>query len=205
MKIIYFITLILFLNSCSSSKTVYWCGDHPCLNKKEKEDYFKKTMIVEVRETKTNSRKKNSEIQKLMNQAKDNEKKNKINNKKLKKNEKIVKKRKIEEEKELLKQSKINKKKRIIEEKKLAKQAKIEDELRREAILEEEELKKQAILNKKIKTQNDNVKEPESNNLKTTIVKEIKNDKLNKFDSLVENIFKENSVKDYPDINKIPN
>ena len=37
---------------CGSSNTVYWCGDHQCINKKEREAYFKKTMIVEVRDTK---------------------------------------------------------------------------------------------------------------------------------------------------------
>ena len=31
---------------------VYWCGDHPCINKKEKEAYFKKNMIVEKRNLK---------------------------------------------------------------------------------------------------------------------------------------------------------
>ena len=27
--------------SCSANKGVYWCGDHSCINKKEKEAYFK--------------------------------------------------------------------------------------------------------------------------------------------------------------------
>ena len=35
--------------SCTNNKGVYWCGDHPCINKEEKEAYFKKTMIVEVK------------------------------------------------------------------------------------------------------------------------------------------------------------
>ena len=38
--------------NCSNNKTIYWCGDHPCINKKEKEAYFKETMIVEVRDLK---------------------------------------------------------------------------------------------------------------------------------------------------------
>ena len=40
----------ILLFSCSNNKSVYWCGDHACINKKEKESFFKKTMIVEKRE-----------------------------------------------------------------------------------------------------------------------------------------------------------
>ena len=43
------ISISIFIFGCSAGKGVYWCGDHPCINKKEKEAYFKKTMIVEVR------------------------------------------------------------------------------------------------------------------------------------------------------------
>ena len=50
MKYIIILIFSFFLISCSSRKTVYWCGDHACINKKEKEAYFKKTMIVEVKE-----------------------------------------------------------------------------------------------------------------------------------------------------------
>ena len=48
-----FIIFLFFLTvGCGSSNTVYWCGDHQCINKKEKEAYFKKTMIVEARDNK---------------------------------------------------------------------------------------------------------------------------------------------------------
>ena len=57
MKIIFFIFLLLLLINCSNTKSVYWCGDHPCINKKEKEAYFKKTMIVEVKNIKNNKKK----------------------------------------------------------------------------------------------------------------------------------------------------
>ena len=50
MKIFFFISFFFLLYSCTNNKTVYWCGDHACINKKEKEAYFKKTMIVEIRE-----------------------------------------------------------------------------------------------------------------------------------------------------------
>ena len=41
-----FLFIFFFIISCTSSKGVYWCGDHPCINKKEKEAYFNNTMIV---------------------------------------------------------------------------------------------------------------------------------------------------------------
>ena len=65
--------------SCTNNKGVYWCGDHPCINKEEKEAYFKKTMIVEVKNYNKDKNKNDSEIERLMNQAKLDEKK-RINN-----------------------------------------------------------------------------------------------------------------------------
>ena len=50
---------------CSNSKVVYWCGDHPCINNKEKEAYFKKTMIVETKNIKKGSYKGDTEIEKF--------------------------------------------------------------------------------------------------------------------------------------------
>ena len=68
------IFILILTSACSSNKGVYWCGDHPCLNKKEKEAYFSETMIVEVREFNKKEIKKDSEFEKLFNQAKLNEK-----------------------------------------------------------------------------------------------------------------------------------
>ena len=59
---------------CSTQKTVYWCGDHPCINKKEREAYFKKTMIVEIKDLKDKKFKKSGEIEKIINEAKTKEK-----------------------------------------------------------------------------------------------------------------------------------
>ena len=50
MRIILILSLLLIVVNCSSGKQVYWCGDHPCANKKEREAYFKKTMTVEIKE-----------------------------------------------------------------------------------------------------------------------------------------------------------
>jgi len=103
MRNYYFVLIFFIIASCSSSKQVYWCGDHPCINKKEKISYFKKTMIVEIKELDKKKIRKNSEIEKITQQARLDEKKS------------------IKEEKDLAKQVRLDEKKRIKEEKDLAK------------------------------------------------------------------------------------
>ena len=46
--------------SCANDKSVYWCGDDPCINKKEREAYFKKTMVIEVKKVKNKKKDKSS-------------------------------------------------------------------------------------------------------------------------------------------------
>ena len=75
MKKLLYLFLLFFIISCSNGKKVYWCGDHPCINKKEKEAYFKKTMIVEIKEFDETANKNKSEVAKIMKQAKVEEKK----------------------------------------------------------------------------------------------------------------------------------
>ena len=104
MKLLFYLAISFTIISCSSNKTVYWCGDHPCIDKNEKETYFKKTMIVEVKELGKKNLKQNSEIEKIMQQAQ------------------TEKKGEIKEEKVLAKQAKLDEKRRIKEEKVLAKQ-----------------------------------------------------------------------------------
>ena len=122
MKKIIYLFLLLLTFGCTNSKGVYWCGDHPCINKKEKIAYFKKTMIVEIKNPK--NFKSDSESEKIINQAKINEKKRIIQELSLKKREKIEKKNQIKKDKEILKRMKKKEKKRIKEEKKIAKQNK---------------------------------------------------------------------------------
>ena len=74
MKKLFFIFTLFINTSCTGNNNVYWCGDHPCINKKEKEAYFKETMIVEVRNLKENNHKKNSEIEKIIQRARLSEK-----------------------------------------------------------------------------------------------------------------------------------
>ena len=117
MKKFFFPFIILLTISCTSNKGVYWCGDHTCINKKEKEAYFKKNMVVEMKSAKKTDYKSNSEIERLMSQAKVEEKVRIKNEKSLSKQSKL-------EEKKLAKQMKLEEKRRVKEEKKLAKQIK---------------------------------------------------------------------------------
>ena len=75
MKNLFFLFMLLMIISCSANKGVYWCGDHSCINKKEKEAYFKKTMIVEIKTSKNKNYKNNSEIKKIMQEAQSKAKK----------------------------------------------------------------------------------------------------------------------------------
>ena len=103
MKNLLFLFILFMVISCTSNKNVYWCGDHPCINKKEKEAYFKKTMIIEIKDLKNKNYKNDSEINKIMQQAKLSEKK------------------RIKDEKDLTKQIKLEERRRIKDEKKLSK------------------------------------------------------------------------------------
>ena len=100
MKNLFFLFILFMIISCSSNKVVYWCGDHPCINKKEKKAYFKKNMIVEMKSIKSKNYKNNSEIEKIMQES---QKKEKI---------------RIKEEKDLAKQINLEEKRRIKGEKK---------------------------------------------------------------------------------------
>ena len=104
MKNLFYLIIFFVIIGCSTNKVVYWCGDHPCINKKEKEAYFKKTMVVEMKELKKKNINNNSETEKIMQQAKLDEK------------------QRIKQEKDLIKQAKLDEKRRIEEEKNLAKQ-----------------------------------------------------------------------------------
>ena len=195
MKFFFFLFILLLTISCGSNKGVYWCGDHPCINKKEKEAYFKKNMVVEMRSAKKTDYKNNSEIKQLMQEAEGKEKiriKNdkssskqvRLEEKKLAKQIELEEKRQIKEEKKLAKQIELEEKRQIKEEKKLAKQIKLEE-------------KKQ---NKKKKKSS--IKKIDGNNEKQLKKTEIN---LSEFSEIVEKITRKNAFKPYPDINDIQN
>jgi len=103
MKSLFYLIIFLIIINCSTNKGVYWCGDHPCINKKERETYFKKTMIVEIKVLSERTSKNDSEIEKIIKQAQ------------------VEEKRRIKVEKDLAKQAKLDEKRRIKVEKDLAK------------------------------------------------------------------------------------
>ena len=200
MKKIFLTLSLLLILSCTNTKQVYWCGDHACINNKEKEAYFKKTMIVEIREIKKKKKNK-TDIEKIINQDEKNKsvnknnvfekQKNQTNEKELAKQAKLDEKRRIKKEKELIKQAKLDEKKRMKKEKELAKQTKLDEKISEEVVLEEE-LEKFII-------------EEDKNITKEITINEINEVNANKFKSMVERILKKNSSKSYPDINNIPN
>ena len=177
MRNLFLLFLFIIITGCSTNSKVYWCGDHPCINKKEKEAYFKKNMVVEMRSAKKTDYKNNSEIEQLMQEA---EKKEKIRIK----NDKSSSKQMRLEEKKLTKQIELEEKRRIKEEKKLAKKIKLEE-------------KKQ---NKKKKKSS--IKKIDGNNEKQLKKTEIN---LSEFSEIVEKITRKNAIKPYPDINDIAN
>ena len=139
MRNLFYLIIFFVIIGCSNNKVGYWCGDHPCINKNEKEAYFKKTMIVEIKELKKKTIKNNSEIEKITEQAR------------------LEEKRRIKEEKDLAKQARLEEKRRIKEEKDLTK--KIERDEKR--IINKKKIKPQKIEN--IDTKIKNVKVDKSN------------------------------------------
>ena len=105
MKNISFLVVFLLLVSCSNNKAIYWCGDHPCINKKERKAYFRETMIVEMKQI-DKKKYSYSEIQKITEQAQINEKKRIKEEKIESKLTKLEQKRLIKEKKELEKKLK---------------------------------------------------------------------------------------------------
>ena len=63
MKYLFFLIFSFLLFGCTNSRGVYWCGDHACINNKEKEAYFKKTMIVEIRKLSKHNEESRSELE----------------------------------------------------------------------------------------------------------------------------------------------
>ena len=194
MKYLILLIFSLLVFACSNGKRVYWCGDHACINNKEKEAYFKKTMIVEIRELSKQNKKSKSELEIIKKQAGLEQKKEIKNEKELAKQVRLDKKRRIKEEKELAKQVRLDKKRRIKEEKELVKQVRLEE---KKIIKEEKKSYKKKIL----KTEN------------VPLEKEIVINagiariyiSSNGFKELVEKITNKNMFRPYPNINDIPN
>ena len=194
MKNYLFLCIFFLIFSCANNKSVYWCGDHPCINNKEKEAYFKKTMIVEVRELKKESNKDISEFEKLLKQAQVDEKKRIMSEKGLAKQVRLEEKRRIKEEKELAKQVRLEEKRRIEEKKKLSKQARLEEKREKNNIWKDEKkLPKKEVSKTKNKETAINI-DMASTNISSA-----------KFKELAERITLKNKFRPFPNINDIPN
>jgi len=182
MKILLYLSIFFLIISCSVKKGSYWCGDHPCINKQEKEAYFKKTMIVEIKQAKKKFKDNDSEFLKIMEQAHKEEKERKKNEKNLSKQLSLDEKRKAKEEKYLLKQAKLEEKRKAKEEKYLARKIKKDE--------------KKIIKSKKIS---------KIINSEPVVPKTLAKTNTSRFSNLLEKIIKRNRDKPYPDINDIPN
>ena len=194
MKYLILLIFSLLVFACSNAKRVYWCGDHACINNKEKKAYFKKTMIIEIRDLSKQNKKSKSELEIIKKQAGLEQKKEIKNEKELAKQVRLDKKRRIKEEKELAKQVRLDKKRRIKEEKDLTKQVRLEEK----KIIKEE---KKSYKKKVLKTENVPL---EKEIVINTAIARI-NIYSNEFKELVEKITNKNMFRPYPNINDIPN
>jgi len=63
MKHLLLLILFVLFVGCSNTNGVFWCGDHACANKKEKEAYYAKTLIVEIKQKNKKNKKKLSNVE----------------------------------------------------------------------------------------------------------------------------------------------
>ena len=200
-KFIYLL-IFAFIISCSNNKEVYWCGDHACADKKEKESYFKKTMIVEVRNLNKNSNDQVSSNEEILSQGKFSKKKNIISETELKEEINIEEQIEIQEkeiaitEQELEEQIEIQEKEIAIKEQELEKQIKIQ---------EKEMVKKEIGEKQEINLSEENKINSKEDSLPTFAKVVVNNDiKSKNFNELVEKILIRNSTRSFPKINDIP-
>ena len=117
----FFILLFIILLSCTNKKEVHWCGDHACINNKEKKAYFEKTLITEIKDL-TKQKRKKSDFEIIKEKAGldlDKEKEGEFEDK--------IEVLSTEEQKALAKQLRLEEKQRIKEEKDLAKQLRLDE------------------------------------------------------------------------------
>ena len=200
MKILFYLIIFFIFTNCATNKDVHWCGDHPCIDNKERKAYFKKTMIVEIKEFKKETKQLNSETEKIIQHARLEEKRKIKDQKYLAKQAKLEKKRKIKEQKYLVKQVKLEEKRRIKEQKYLVKQAKLE---------EKKVIKEEKYLSKQIENDEKKIIKKEKKALRQTADIKASSENITNestsFRKLVEKIIKKNSFRSYRNINDIPN
>ena len=203
----YFIVLLfIILLSCTNKNEVYWCGDHACINNKEKKAYFEKTLITEIKDlTKQKRKKSNFEIIKEkagldLEKEKEEEFEDKI---------KVL---STEEQKALAKQLRLEEKQRIKDEKKLTKQSRLDEKKIGNEAKAEGDCTKLVKLHEKLKCKMDEKKANKAKSkkddskikLEASVINEKDMDSSVEFNELVKKIHKKNLSRSYPDINDIP-
>ena len=202
----FFILLFIILLSCTNKKEVHWCGDHACINNKEKKAYFEKTLITEIKDlTKQKRKKSNFEIIKEkagldLEKEKEEEFEDKI---------KVL---STEEQKTLAKQLRLEEKQRIKEEKKLTKKSRLDEKKIGNEAKAEGDCTKLVKLHEKLKCKMDEKKANKAKSkkddskikLETSVIDEKDMDSSVEFSAFVKKIHKKNLSRSYPDINDIP-
>ena len=202
----FFILLFIILLSCTNKKEVHWCGDHACINNKEKKAYFEKTLITEIKDlTKQKRKKSNFEIIKEkagldLEKEKEEEFEDKI---------KVL---STEERKALAKQLRLEEKQRIKEEKKLTKKSRLDEKKIGNEAKAEGDCTKLVKLHEKLKCKMDEKKANKAKSkkddskikLEASVINEKDMDSSVEFNELVKKIHKKNLSRSYPDINDIP-
>ena len=169
---------IFIFFGCSNNNEVYWCGDHACINKKERQSFFKETMIVEKRKPDRENILTKSEKDEIL-------KKIRLKEKKISK-----------EEKGLSKQARLEVKQKVKEAKILKKENNLDDKECFSLSAKKRSIKRCFGLGHST---------TESKKRETKKIVYLEEESLSKFDKLVEKINKRNMSKPYPDINNIPN
>ena len=203
----YFIVLLfLILLSCTNKNEVYWCGDHACINNKEKKAYFEKTLITEIKDL-TKRKRKKSQFEIIKEKAGldlDKEKEEEFEDK--------IKVLSTEEQKTLAKQLRLEEKQRIKEEKKLTKQSRLDEKKIGNEAKAEGDCTKLVKLHEKLKCKMDEKKANKAKSkkddskikLEASVINEKDMDSSVEFNELVKKIHKKNLSRSYPDINDIP-
>jgi len=202
----FFILLFIILLSCTNKKEVHWCGDHACINNKEKKAYFEKTLITEIKDL-TKQKRKKSDFEIIKEKAGldlEKEKEEEFEDK--------IKVLSTEEQKALAKQLRLEEKQRIKEEKRLTKQSRLDEKKIGNEAKAEGDCTKLVKLHEKLKCKMDKKKANKAKSkkddskikLEASVINEKDMDSSVEFNELVKKIHKKNLSRSYPDINDIP-
>ena len=173
---IFYLLFFLFLTQCNTIKKVYVCGDRPCLDKKEFNEYFAKNLTIEVTTLENVKRKENNLIQLntsssyLSSESKNSSKQINLLNKRKEKDLLKAEKVKLKEERKI---KKAQEKAKVKEQKEIAKRIKI-DETENEGIIDK-------IFNKKNEQTKKIDKISSENTVKKTVIdKEFQSESIEK-------------------------